>query len=68
MKNYIKMLSEKFAKQIAEYGITEVNVINGEFYSTSNFDFDQSLEDAMMQFIKEAFRKEMLLAAKIATA
>ena len=53
MKNYIKMLSAKFAKQISEYGITEVNIINGEFYSTSQFDFHQTLEDAFMEYIKE---------------
>ena len=53
MINYVNMLAAKFAKQIAEYGITEVNVINGEIYSTSNYDYDQTLEEAFLKYINE---------------
>lgn len=43
MKNLINKLKVNFKNEIKNFGITEVFIINGELYTTSNYDLPYDL-------------------------
>lgn len=43
MKNQINKLQAKFSNEIKLFGITEVFIVNGELYTTSNYDLPYEL-------------------------
>lgn len=50
--NLINELPEQFKKAIKDFGITEVFFFNGDMYTTSKYDLDHSLIEAIENHFK----------------